>query len=122
MTTKARCSIYETRPDICRVYPKIDHYIPSQCTYYFKGAEREGTCNCGDGACCAIARKDGEPGGAPMPNVAGGEPCKYLRWVDEPDEQKEKTSEPAVKIADQTKEDAVVFERAIQGWDPDGSK
>jgi len=86
----ARCSIYETRPKVCRDYPTIGHYLPDECTYYFAGGERKGECNCGVGACCAIPRVGGEPGGAPMPHVGGGEPCKYLTWVE--DEQ-EKTAE-----------------------------
>ena len=111
MTTKAKCGIYETRPDVCRIYPKVDHYIPSQCTYYFKGDVREGKCDCNDGACCATPRKDGEPGGVPMPNVAGGLPCKHLVWTDE--EEKEKTSEPLVKIAEETKTAAIELERML---------
>ena len=78
----AYCSIYENRPEVCRVYPKVDHWIPSVCTYYFQGEERKGSCDCGIGACCAEARAGGEPGGAAMPGVMGGEPCKYLAYRD----------------------------------------
>ena len=85
MTTEkeqiARCGIYETRPEVCRVYPKVDHYIPSECTYTFAGPERGGDCSCNVGACCSTPREGGEPGGTPMPNVAGGEPCRHLIWV-----------------------------------------
>lgn len=115
MTTKsvARCSIYENRPEICRVYPKVDHYIPPQCTYYFKGEERQGSCACNDGACCASPRKDGEPGGVPMPQVAGGLPCKHLVWEES---EQEKTAEPTVKTASQQESAVDVLERCI--YDP----
>lgn len=85
MTTKtiARCSIHENKPKVCEEYPTVGHYIPSECTYHFTGAERHGSCACDEGACCAIPRQNGEPGGAPMPKVAGGEPCKYLEWREE---------------------------------------
>ena len=103
MTTKqvARCGIYSTRPEICKVYPKVDQYTPPACTYYFKGEEREGNCGCNTGACCATPRQNGEPGGAPMLDVSGGLPCKHLEWV-EHEEPVEKTAEPLVKIARQT--------------------
>jgi hypothetical protein len=104
MTTKsvARCSIYENRPEVCKVYPKVDHYTPPQCTYRFNSEERSGECACNEGACCASARKDGEPGGVSMPAVSGGLPCKYLVWEDK---ESEKTAEPLVKIASQTTPD-----------------
>lgn len=86
MTTEvkqvARCSIYENRPKVCREYPKVDHYLPPECTFTFVGSDREGECACDIGACCSVPREKGEPGGAPMPNIAGGEPCKYLVWED----------------------------------------
>jgi hypothetical protein len=80
MTTEsiARCAIYETRPEVCRVYPKPDHYRPAECTYSFIGGERVGSCDCKVGACCAIPRQGGEPGGAPLPEISGGSPCKHL--------------------------------------------
>jgi Fe-S-cluster containining protein len=74
----AKCGIYEKRPEVCRKYPTIDHYIPPQCTYYFAGTERRGECSCGESACCAVPREGGEPGGAPIPEIAGGEPCKHI--------------------------------------------
>jgi hypothetical protein len=92
--TIARCSIYEDRPKVCVDYPKVEHYIPPECTYYFSGAERQGSCACDEGACCAVPRQDGEPGGAPMPAVAGGKPCKYLEWKEE--NVKEASSLPIV--------------------------
>jgi len=97
MTTKtiARCSIYESRPDVCRAYPTVSHYTPPECTYYFTAeGERHGDCACDVGACCAIPRENGEPGGAPIPKIAGGEPCKYLEWrdVDVPEEATVKTA------------------------------
>lgn len=82
MTTRrlARCSIYDTRPKVCRDYPKIEHYRPDVCTYYFIDGERLGDCSCDVGACCQIPRQHGEPGGAPLPEIAGGLPCKHLVW------------------------------------------
>jgi hypothetical protein len=84
MTTRriARCSIYDTRPEVCRVYPKLEHYRPDSCTYYFIDGERLGSCSCDMGACCAIPRQDGKPGGAPLPEIAGGKPCHNLVWTE----------------------------------------
>lgn len=93
MKTVARCSIYETRPEVCRVYPTVGHWTPPECTFGFNGSERTGECACDVGACCATPREKGEPGGAPLPEIAGGAPCKHLEWVDEEEE------EPAEKIA-----------------------
>jgi hypothetical protein len=84
-STVARCSIYEKRPEVCKVYPTVTHYIPSECTYYFAGAERRGSCDCGIGACCATPRENGEPGGTPLPDIAGGMPCKYLEYIEKDD-------------------------------------
>lgn len=95
MATKtiARCAIYENRPKVCIDYPTVSHYQPPECTYHFVGAERQGECACDVGACCAIPREHGEPGGAPLPEEAGGEPCKHLVWKEvEEDEPKEKTA------------------------------
>jgi hypothetical protein len=92
MTTEvARCAIYDRRPGICKRYPEMDHYIPPECTYYFQGSERKGDCSCDIGACCAIPRMAGMPGGAPMPAIAGGRPCEHLVWV-EKEESKEKSA------------------------------
>jgi hypothetical protein len=85
--TVARCGAYEDRPQVCRDYPTAYHYIPPECTYSFpSGASepREGDCACGVGACCAVPREGGEPGGTPLPEAAGGEPCKHLMWAEEP--------------------------------------
>jgi hypothetical protein len=86
----ARCGIWGSRPQVCRDYPKIDQYMPEECTYFFVGDERQGECGCGVGACCAIPREGGEPGGAPLPSIAGGAPCKHLVWVEGEPEIKEK--------------------------------
>lgn len=93
-TTIARCSIYDRRPEVCKTYPTITHYTPPECTYYFAGSTRHGECACGEGACCAIPRENGIPGGTPLPEVAGGEPCKYLVYVekDTGEEGTEKTA------------------------------
>lgn len=88
MTTKiARCSIYEDRPQVCKDYPKIDHYRPEECTYAFMDNERIGRCECNVGACCSVPREGGLPGGAPLPERAGGAPCKYLTWEEEDSEK-----------------------------------
>jgi hypothetical protein len=93
MKTIARCGIYESRPQICKDYPTVGHWTPSVCTYSFPYGDdrREGECACEIGACCAVPREGGEPGGAPMPEEAGGSSCKHLVWVDvEEEEPKEK--------------------------------
>jgi len=76
--TVARCGIYKDRPEVCRKYPSIDHYVPAECTYYFAGTERKGECACDEAACCAVPREGGKPGGTPLPEEAGGEPCKHI--------------------------------------------
>lgn len=95
MTTEkkliARCGIYDTRPEICHVYPKVEHYTPPECSYTFDGAERHGECACDVGACCAVPRQGGEPGGVPMPDIMGGQSCKHLVWREE-DRPIEKTA------------------------------
>ena len=92
MTTKliARCGIYEKRPKLCRDYPTVEHWTPPECGFTFDGVERGGQCDCDVGACCNVPREGGEPGGAPMPEISGGEPCKHLEWKEEP---MEKTAE-----------------------------
>lgn len=76
----AHCGIYDQRPQVCKDYPKIDQYMPEECTFLFIGDKRCGSCNCDVSACCAAPKQDGEPGGAPMPSIAGGKPCKHLVW------------------------------------------
>jgi hypothetical protein len=78
-----KCGIYEDRPEVCKKYPTVSHYQPSECTYHFMGSERRGECACGESACCSIPRENGEPGGAPLPAEAGGEPCKHIVEVSE---------------------------------------
>jgi hypothetical protein len=94
----ARCSIYEERPQVCRVYPKVDHYLPEECTYTFVGSDREGDCSCDVGACCRMPREGGEPGGTPLPFIAGGLSCKHLVWEDKPKSKEagESAEEPLV--------------------------
>ena len=74
----ARCSIYEDRPKVCREYPEIDSWRPPECTYAFINGERVGRCACNVGACCAVPREKGLPGGAHLPEEAGGLPCQFL--------------------------------------------
>jgi len=80
------CGIYDKRPEVCRQYPNRYSYMPDSCGYFFSD-KREGCCylEC-QAACCMEPREGGEPGGAPLPDIAGGEPCKYLISVDEPPE------------------------------------
>ena len=107
-TTKkvGRCGIYERRPELCKVYPKLEHYVPEECTFWFAGADRQGECSCDVSACCAVPRVDGEPGGAPMPAESGGMPCKHIVWEEKPDESTEKTAS-ALPIVDHSLEEAV---------------
>ena len=79
------CGIYEKRPEVCKTYPRPDSYHPDACGYYFTGEERKGRCylDC-QASCCSLPREGGEPGGAPLPEVAGGEPCRHLESVDRP--------------------------------------
>lgn len=78
------CGIHDRRPKVCREYPQRDSYVPDTCGFRFSGDERKGCCymEC-QASCCMLPRKGGEPGGAALPEVAGGEPCKYLEIVDE---------------------------------------
>jgi len=91
MTTETklvgRCAIHETKPQVCVDYPKADNYIPPECTYTFPSGDRAGTCSCDVAACCASPREGGEPGGAPMPHISGGEPCRHLVWEEKEVEQ-----------------------------------
>ena len=116
MTTKtvARCAIYENRPKVCRDYPQIDHYIPEECTFTFVGSERRGNCECDLGICCAIPRENGEPGGAPLPELAGGEPCKHLVWKDE-EEEPIKTASVLPVIQDAPMSRTQILEEAVEG-------
>jgi Fe-S-cluster containining protein len=94
MTTErkgASCAIYDRRPQGCREYPKIDSYMPEECTYYFVGNERRGECACGVGACCALPRDGGEPEAKYLPEISGGLPCKHLIPAEET--QTEKTAQ-----------------------------
>lgn len=78
------CGIYENRPEMCKKYPERDSYIPEGCTYYFTDeGVRKGYCDpeC-QAACCSLPRHKGDPVGPAMPEIAGGEPCKHLIYVD----------------------------------------
>jgi hypothetical protein len=77
-----RCGIYDQRPEMCRRYPESGSYIPQSCTFYFTEAGRQGSCDpdC-NASCCFLPRLGGEPGGAPMPEIAGGEPCKHILYI-----------------------------------------
>ena len=77
------CGIYEKRPATCKRYPQEDHYIFDACGYRFSGGERRGDCylDC-QATCCMEPRAGGEPGGASLPEIAGGESCKYLISVE----------------------------------------
>lgn len=106
MTTEkklvGRCAIHETKPQVCVDYPKPDSYVPPECTYTFPSGERSGICGCDVAACCASPREGGEPGGAPMPQISGGEPCRHLVWeeIDAPVEKTASQSPPVVSLLD----------------------
>ena len=92
----AQCAIYDERPRECQEYPQPGHYRPNACTFWFDDdGGRHGECasECA-GTCCAIPREGGEPGGAAMPALAGGEPCKHLTFVEE-DMDQQKTAAAA---------------------------
>lgn len=97
--TIARCSIYKDRPKVCRDYPTAYHYTPDVCTFKFDSdGNRSGSCGCDEGACCITPREGGEPGGNPLPEAAGGEPCMHLEWED----VEEKTASD-IEIAEDTR-------------------
>lgn len=77
------CGIYDQRPEMCRKYPESGSYVPNTCSFYFAEGERKGECSpeC-NASCCFLPRVGGEPGGAPLPEIAGGEPCKHITYVD----------------------------------------
>lgn len=76
------CGIYDQRPEMCKRYPEPGSYVPDVCTFYFSDGERKGSCdpNC-NSSCCFLPRVGGEPGASPMPEIAGGEPCKHISYV-----------------------------------------
>lgn len=105
MKTVARCQVYETRPEVCKVYPTVGHYMPPVCTYTFPGGgleERQGECTCDEGACCVVPREGGEPGGAPMPEVAGGQPCKHLSWEEQEVPMTKEAAEELANLSNDT--------------------
>lgn len=79
------CGIYDERPEVCKRYPESGSYVPQGCGFWFDAeGQRGGECDpaC-QASCCRLPRAGGEPGGAPLPEIAGGEPCKHLTYVDE---------------------------------------
>lgn len=77
------CGIYDSRPQICKDYPRQGDWVPQSCAYHFEGGQKKGECDpeC-QASCCTQPRLDGEPGGAPMPEIAGGLPCRHLIYVE----------------------------------------
>lgn len=77
------CGIWEKRPPVCKKYPQQDSFIMESCGYHFTGGERHGACyaDC-QASCCMQPREGGLPGGAALPEIAGGRPCKHLIDVD----------------------------------------
>ena len=73
------CGINDRKPSVCKKYPQAGSWVPDSCGYRFSEGERKGDCylEC-QAACCMEPRVGGEPGGAPMPEIAGGMPCKHL--------------------------------------------
>jgi Fe-S-cluster containining protein len=83
MACVGSCGIYKSRPQFCRDYPRVQDFVPSGCTFHFVGEERRGSCRpkeCGNEICCAWPREGGEPEGTSLDSLAGGEPCKHLKW------------------------------------------
>jgi hypothetical protein len=84
---------------MCKDYPTVQNtIIPEECTYYFVGCERRGKCDCKISACCNVPRIDGNPESPPMSLKSGGQPCKFLVWVDS--DEVEKTSSVASSVND----------------------
>lgn len=78
------CGVYKDRPAMCQRYPERDSYIPEGCTYYFDAeGKRQGFCDpeC-QAECCRLPRHQGEPTAPAMPEIAGGLPCKYIKYVE----------------------------------------
>lgn len=74
------CGIYKDRPELCKKYPVAESYVPPSCGFFFDGAGwRHGRClpEC-EASCCKLPREKGEPGGAPIPEISGGLPCRHL--------------------------------------------
>ena len=83
MACVGSCGIYKSRPQFCRDYPQVKDFVPPGCTFHFVGQERRGSCQpkeCGNEICCAWPREGGEPEGTSLDSLAGGEPCKHLKW------------------------------------------
>ena len=113
MACIGRCGIYETRPQFCKDYPRVTDFIPEGCTFYFIGAERRGECQpevCQERCCCAYPREGGEPLARPLDSMAGGLPCKHLKWVEtvekvaDADEVPSSNSELATQVVKLLKE------------------
>ena len=101
----ALCALHGPgKPSFCVEYPKLDQYIPPECTYTFNGGERRGECACGVAACCSIPRLDGVPDGPALSAEVGGRPCKHIVWKEVEDEPVEKeasvASPPAMNLQD----------------------
>lgn len=77
------CGIHERKPIVCKKYPESTSYRPDSCGYFFADGERKGDCylDC-QASCCMLPREGGEPGGVPLPEIAGGVSCKHLISVD----------------------------------------
>lgn len=91
MACIGKCGIYNDRPKFCRVYPRVHDFLPPGCTFHFIGSERRGSCQpevCGQNNCCSWPREEGEPEGKAMDSLAGGMPCKHLRWEETFSEKK----------------------------------
>lgn len=88
------CTIYEDRPEACRSYPQLGSYRPESCTYWFdEHGVRHGECSeeC-MAACCALPRRNGEPGEIGLPEAAGGRSCKYLSFAESREETTDKVA------------------------------
>ena len=108
MACVGRCGAYGSRPQMCQDYPTVSSFIPPGCTFYFHNGVRHGSCQpkvCGDNNCCSYPREGGEPEAKTLDELAGGLPCKHLRW------EEEESSEDMEKDADAS--ELVPFEGEI---------
>lgn len=117
MPCVGRCAIYDRRPTFCQEYPKPGDFLPPTCTFHFQGPERRGTCKpdaCLEDNCCNYPREGGEPTAKARDELAGGQPCKHLRWVEEAEPKVADSDDEAPSITGEIY-DAMI--RAMEGED-----
>lgn len=92
MACIGRCGAYSSRPQFCKDYPRITDFIPPGCTYYFHNGKRMGSCqpeSCQENNCCSYPRENGDPEAKSLDSLAGGLPCKHLKWEETNDMEKD---------------------------------